>query len=287
MSSLRNAVKRVTHKERSQPRARAHLGILEKKKDYRLRARDYHAKEDRIRAMRQKASMRNPDEFYFGMKNAEVRDGRHRRTQEATNNELEHIIGPDAVKVMKGQDLSYVRMQRQKDAKKIERLRASLHLLSGAGGEEGDNDKVSRQKRKHTIFVDGKEEAANFDVAGHFGTAPELAGRAFNRPRISDLGVDPKDDEYDEEEEEVYVPTQKEIARDAKAAKKRAKKVAKARSAAYSEMEARADRMAKMKLAEEHLNTEKLVAAKGRKRKIKDAEDGKPAVYKWRRKRAK
>ena len=46
MSSLRNAVKRVTHKERSQPRARNHLGLLEKKKDYQRRAKDFHFKTD-------------------------------------------------------------------------------------------------------------------------------------------------------------------------------------------------------------------------------------------------
>ena len=34
MSSLRNAVKRVTHKERAQPAARKRFGLLEKHKDY-------------------------------------------------------------------------------------------------------------------------------------------------------------------------------------------------------------------------------------------------------------
>ena len=61
MSSLRNAVKRVTHKERSQPQARAHLGLLEKKSDYKLRSKDYHRKQDRLKSMRSKAANRNPD----------------------------------------------------------------------------------------------------------------------------------------------------------------------------------------------------------------------------------
>lgn len=34
MSSLRNAVKRVEHKERAQPASRRKLGLLEKHKDY-------------------------------------------------------------------------------------------------------------------------------------------------------------------------------------------------------------------------------------------------------------
>ena len=66
-SSLRNAVKRRTHKERSQPRGRKNLGLLEKHKDYVKRAKDHNKKKDRLRLLQEKASMRNPDEFYFKM----------------------------------------------------------------------------------------------------------------------------------------------------------------------------------------------------------------------------
>jgi U3 small nucleolar RNA-associated protein 11 len=66
-SSLRNSLYRRTHKERSQPARRARLGLLEKHKDYILRARDYHSKQDRIKRLRQKAADRNKDEFYFAM----------------------------------------------------------------------------------------------------------------------------------------------------------------------------------------------------------------------------
>eukprot|EP00505_MAST-04D_sp_SCG-Rhode-Island_P006464 Stramenopile-MAST_4_protein_6464 len=55
MSSLRNAVKRKTHKERAQPSKRAKFGLLEKSKDYRLRARDYRRKKGRIRVLKEKA----------------------------------------------------------------------------------------------------------------------------------------------------------------------------------------------------------------------------------------
>ena len=49
VASLKNAVHRKTHKERSQPAARRKLGLLEKKKDYRLRAADFHKKEATLR----------------------------------------------------------------------------------------------------------------------------------------------------------------------------------------------------------------------------------------------
>ena len=67
MSSLRNSLHRRNHKERSQLSHRQRFGILEKHKDYVLRAQDYHSKQDRIKRLRQKAADRNKDEFYFGM----------------------------------------------------------------------------------------------------------------------------------------------------------------------------------------------------------------------------
>jgi U3 small nucleolar RNA-associated protein 11 len=280
MSSLRNAVKRITHKERSQPQARAHLGILEKKKDYKQRAVNYHRKEDRIKAMQRKASMRNPDEFYFGMHNAQIRGGSHQKTQEAIQKELEDQIGAEAVRVMKDQDLNYVRLQKQRDMKKAEKLKESLHFLGTNSGYKG---------AKHTIFVDSKEEADNFDPAKHFDTAPELVDRAFNRPRKSKLraaalqqlgyGQDGELDPHDEHLTEEDLKWQEKMAR------KAARAAAKDRSNAYGELEARAKRAAAMEVAEAHLQTEKLLAGKGRKRKIKAAENGKPAQYKWRRKR--
>ena len=282
MSSLRNAVKRITHKERAQPQHRSNLGILQKKSDYKKRAIDYHRKEDRIRAAQAKASMRNPDEFYFGMKNSQVQDGKHRKTDEARQKEFEASVGHEIVRVMKDQDLSYVRMQKQRDIKKFERLQANLHFIEGGAASVG-------KKRKHTIFVDSVEDAEGFDVAKHFDTLPELAGRAFNRPRIDALKKAALEASglLGREGDEVAVSkrTPQQLALAAKQAKKTARKAAKARAAAYAETEARMKRVAAMERAEAHLVTEKLVAQKGRKRKIKAAENGMPAVYKWRRQR--
>ncbi|THG23445.1 hypothetical protein TEA_022487 [Camellia sinensis var. sinensis] len=49
MSSLRNAVYRRAHKERSQPQSRKKYGLLEKHKDYVVRAKAFHKKEDALR----------------------------------------------------------------------------------------------------------------------------------------------------------------------------------------------------------------------------------------------
>jgi U3 small nucleolar RNA-associated protein 11 len=66
-TAFKNAVRRREHYERHQPAARAHLGLLEKHKDYTQRARAFHAKEARIAELKKKAANRNPDEFYYKM----------------------------------------------------------------------------------------------------------------------------------------------------------------------------------------------------------------------------
>jgi len=71
--SLRNALHRRNHKERAQLTGRSRLGLLEKKKDYVQRAKDYHSKQERIHRLQEKAAMRNKDEFYFSMINSRTK----------------------------------------------------------------------------------------------------------------------------------------------------------------------------------------------------------------------
>ena len=319
MSSLRNAVKRITHKERAQPSSRQNLGLLEKKSDYRLRSQDYHKKSDRLKSMRNKVANRNPDEFYFGMHKSQVdgmsgnNTGRHRKTDAART---EAGLDFDTVRVMKDQDLAYVRMKRMMDAKKIERLQSSLHYLEE--DDEDDADVVGKKKkkstaisnrRKHTVFIEGgQEEAERFDVAQHFETHPDLVSRAFNRTRITTLGggaemnvkLDAGDDDDDDDDSTSARPrtrpplSAKQQIKEARQQRKFERSIARARSGAYTEMEMRIERLNKLKHVEDRLISEKHANAKGRKRKIEtsnteDDNDGggkRPAVYKWRRKRA-
>ena len=112
------------HRERSQPVHRARLGLLEKHKDYVLRAKDYHSKRNRITRLRQKAADRNKDEFYFSMAREKTRvrvlgSLSQRHPTELVLQEGVHIkdrgnvaLPVDIVKVLKTQDENYVRTMR-------------------------------------------------------------------------------------------------------------------------------------------------------------------------------
>lgn len=123
-SSLRNSLHRRSHKERGQLAHRARFGLLEKHKDYVLRARDYHAKQDHLNRLRQKAADRNKDEFYFSMHKERTVEGVH--VQDRGNKS----IPMDMVKLLKTQDEGYIRTMRAAGLKKIEKLKNQLTSLA-------------------------------------------------------------------------------------------------------------------------------------------------------------
>ncbi|KAH8049402.1 hypothetical protein JL722_11933 [Aureococcus anophagefferens] len=117
MSSLRNAVKRKTHKERSQPAARKHLGLLEKHSDYKLRADNYHKKQERIKTLSRKASERNEDEFY-----RDDEDGRGRGRGRGLERDARGDLGAQGAGPPK-----------QRVSTALQRLEAEKHVLNAKG----------------------------------------------------------------------------------------------------------------------------------------------------------
>lgn len=175
MATFRKALKSKQrfHHERSQLASRNHLGLLEKKQDYKLRANDYHKKQNLLTALRKKAMQKNPDEFYYKMISSKLEDGEHRANKEP----YEVEVTEEQRKMMTTQDIKYVETKRIADAKKIERMKAELHLLDVQG----------KEKNKHTFFVDSKKQVQEFDLAERLNTVPELVGRVFNRPTLETL----------------------------------------------------------------------------------------------------
>ena len=115
MSSLRNAVKRSTHKERAQPAARKHLGLLEKHSDYKKRADDYKKKTARLKTLTRKAAERNQDEFYFAMTKTVAGERRGPAGSASTH---------AATAKLKAEDLRYVHMRKVVDDRRVDKLRA-------------------------------------------------------------------------------------------------------------------------------------------------------------------
>mmetsp|Transcript_37769 Transcript_37769/g.70901 ORF Transcript_37769/g.70901 Transcript_37769/m.70901 type:complete len:235 (+) Transcript_37769:116-820(+) len=158
-ASLRNAVKRKTHKERSQPAARKKLGLLEKHKDYVLRAKDFHRKEKTLKNLKEKAEFRNPDEFYFAMQKSRTKDGVHIGNVSDGNK-----YTTEELSLMKTQDMTYVQHKAQGEIRKAERLQSSLHGI----GDKPVNKKI--------IFVDNGEDAQSFNASERCAVATEDNG---------------------------------------------------------------------------------------------------------------
>lgn len=270
MASLRNAIPRKTHKERAAPANRKHFGLLEKKKDYIERARDYQRKVKTIVDLKKKATERNPDEFYFGMLNSKTNRGVHEATRKTGNETLSHA----EICLLKDQDLTYLRMKQKQDEKKAERLQENLHLL------------LDKPMNKHTVFLESESAAAAFDPAAHFDTEPKLAGRAYNRPRKSAAAA--REEGGGVSSEGGAPPEASSGIVSGPANMKALKKTMKQRDKAYRELAERLSRAEKLKRLAARKDVERAVmSSKGSKRKVKDADNGAPALYKWKRQRAK
>ncbi|KAL4724800.1 hypothetical protein ACLX1H_008246 [Fusarium chlamydosporum] len=177
MSSMRNAVARRPHRERAQPLERRRLGLLEKHKDYSLRAKDFNKKKAQLKNLRDKAAERNEDEFYFGMMSrkgpgSKLQDGK-KWSGTVHGDRGNKVMDVDTVRLLKTQDLGYVRTMRQVVAKEVAKLEEQVVLTRGfdkldeeEDEEDEDSDSEfdfatapSRPKApRKIVFMDNEEE---------------------------------------------------------------------------------------------------------------------------------
>ncbi|GFF23436.1 probable U3 small nucleolar RNA-associated protein 11 [Aspergillus udagawae] len=180
MSSMRNAVQRRQHRERGQLEGREKWGILEKHKDYSLRAKDYNAKKAKIKRLEELAANRNPDEFAFGMMSAHSRTkGKHGAA--ARDSAAKRGLSHDAIKLLKTQDAAYLRTTGERLRREIEKVEQEVRLQEGiqeALGEKkdesdeedmeeddddfdfdlGPKEKPGQKKARKLVFADDRRE---------------------------------------------------------------------------------------------------------------------------------
>lgn len=224
--------------------------MLEKKKDYKLRAADHHKKQNTLAALRKKALEKNPDEFYHKMISSKLEDGVH--VMKEAKEDVE--VTEEQKKVMKTQDIKYVEMKRVAEAKKIERLKGELHLL----------DAESKQKNKHTFFVGSRTEVQTFNLASHLDTPSELLDRVYNRPTLKTL-----------ETKSIQGAVNPHSL----------KKLAKQRKHQYKILSQRIDREKKMFVISQKIQTRKDLQDKTKKVKVKKETTNSAAIYKFEAKR--
>merc|ERR1739838_132313 len=154
------------HRERAQPGFRKHLGLLEKKKDYKLRANNFKQKEKKLLQLRKKAEFKNPDEFYMGMINAKLVDGVHTADKEG--------LSRDELALVETRDARFIRDRIVREKRKIGRLRNSIQIYEG------------EQMNKQIFFIEDNEDE-DIDAATQLDAEPDLVDRIHNRPRKGQL----------------------------------------------------------------------------------------------------
>jgi U3 small nucleolar RNA-associated protein 11 len=172
MSSMRNAVQRRNHKERAQPLERQKWGLLEKRKDYKLRAADHKSKKKTLKALKQKVADKNPDEFSFAMMSSTV-DKHGIKVADRGNKALEM----DVVKLLKTQDTGYIRTMLQVVRKQRMELEEKIVVDGKDVRVVGEGEGKEAQ---HTVFVEDKKEQRKFKPDEWFGTGGAWPEKALN-----------------------------------------------------------------------------------------------------------
>ncbi|KAL0230190.1 hypothetical protein PCE1_003752 [Barthelona sp. PCE] len=127
---LRNYLPRRIHSERSQPAHRRQLGVLEKKTDYRQRARNYNKNKKEISTLAQKAMLANPEEFNFEMLSGKITKRGFHISKQAK------VFTAQQIQMMKAQDLKYLELRLSQERAKYIKMRDRIQFLSDVSSSE-------------------------------------------------------------------------------------------------------------------------------------------------------
>lgn len=269
------SVQRRSHKERAQPLERQRLGLLEKKKDYQKRAKDYKKKQEVLKSLRQKVAEKNEDEFYFGMMSrkgpgsAITHDGKKRNfTGTVEGDRGNKAMDVETVRLLKTQDLGYLRTMRNVAAKEVRELMERVILAGGADLDDDSDD-------DEDDFEDFDE-----DMGGSKNKKKSSSGRTvpkkivfFDAAEEREQKLQEADDQemqdFDSEEDEKKAKVQDRKARNLARLQnrlKQAKKKLKALTDAEQELEITQAKMAKTRTSGGITKSGRRIKVKERKR---------------------
>lgn len=246
MAKLVHNVQKKQHRERSQTLGRAKYGLLEKKKDYRLRAADYHKKQAALKALKKKAETYNPDEYYHAMTSKRTDDRGIIISERDTE-----VLSVAQVKLLKTQDVNYIRTMRLNEMAKIAKQKEGLDFKADG---------------KHTVFVDSLDEQQSFNPAKYFDTDESLLSRRENRLKIDQLQTN-----------------EKLIKQDVNLDAAQKEKIDDKKLKQYKLLKKRIDREQELKDVESRMELTKELMKKGNKKKMVDG-NGK-VQFKWKNQR--
>jgi Utp11 protein len=121
MTALSHVVHTPVHLERHQTSVRNQLGLLEKKKDYKLRAKDQKKQKSYRANLETKAFYRNTQEFYHKMHSVKLRDSDGKIVNKKSAVECSSL-SRDQRGLLNQSDRLYVNLQRQIDRIQKEKL---------------------------------------------------------------------------------------------------------------------------------------------------------------------
>lgn len=138
-----------------------------------MRARDHNEKKRRIRALRQKAAERNPDEFAFGMMSSTTKGG-VKITKRAVENGTAGPLSMDVAKLLKTQDAGYLQTVLQQARQEKEKVQKEL-ILAETGVDTQEGRKGSR-KSLEEVAVDGSARLSVAEVGSEDDMSDESEG---------------------------------------------------------------------------------------------------------------
>ena len=141
LKNIKKYIPKRKYRERSQFEKRKKKGFLEKKKDYKIIAEDYHRKEEKYKKLKEAARTRNPDEFYHRMLKAKIIDGEHIEFSDEKN--LQDKI------ISNTQFINLVNFKKSQIENEKEKLKIDLQLKSNL---------FKGKKHKNILYYDNEDD---------------------------------------------------------------------------------------------------------------------------------